>query len=108
MEIIIKAGVKEYLQKADTSRLVISMIPDRTNTCCGTGKTRKFYTPDIRPAKPSEHFGNGFQEFRDDGLEVWISQKAVEGMKGDTITISVKKTFFGQDLECEGIESVFV
>lgn len=107
MKIVIEAAVKEYLEKADTNRLVIAMIPDRTNSCCGTGKTRKFYSPDIRPAKPEEYFGDGFQQLRSDGLEVWISQKAFEGLTGDTVTISVKKTFFSQTLSCEGIESIF-
>jgi len=104
MNIIIEAGVKEYLKKADTNRLVIIMIPNRTSTCCGTGKTRKFYTPEVRPARPEEHFGNGYRNLQLDGLDVWFSQKAFEGMKDSTVTISLKRTLFGEELECKGIE----
>jgi hypothetical protein len=104
MEIIIEAGAIEYLKKADTNRLVISMIPNRTSTCCGTGKTRKFYTPEVRPARPAEYFGNGFRNFQPEGLDVWVSQKAFDCMKDVTVTISLKRTLFGEELECKGIE----
>jgi len=102
--IIIETGVKEYLKKAGTDGLVISMIPGRTSACCGTGKTRKFYTPEVRPAKPEESFGNGYRNFRQDGLDVWVSRKAWEGMKDGTVIVSLKRTLFGEELECKGIE----
>lgn len=108
MDIRIEAGVKEYMKKADSDRLVISMIPDRTNTCCGTGKTKKFYSPDIRPAKQEEEFGKNYRKFRSDGLDVWVSEKAFAGMNLDTtLTVSVKKTLFDEYLECQGIGPVF-
>lgn len=106
MKILIEPGVKEYLNRADTDRLVIGMIPDRTNACCGVGETRKFYTPDVRPAKPDEQFGNGFRKFQSDGLDVWVSNKALDGLKDDIVTISLKKSLFSEELECKGIEPV--
>ncbi len=107
MEIVIEAGVKEYLEKADTDSVVISMIPDRTNTCCGTGKTKKFYTPDIRPAKPGERFGRGFRKFQSNGVVVWVSEKALEGSDGRTLTIGIKKAFLKEELEFSGIDILF-
>lgn len=107
MKIVIQAGVKEYLKKADTNRLVISMVPDRTSTCCGTGKTKKFYTPDIRHAKRGEQFGRTYRKFEADGVEIRISEKALAGLKADVLTVSVKKTLFDENLECKGIEPIF-
>ena len=107
MKIVIEPGVKEYLKKAGTNSLIINMIPSRTSAGCGCGKTKKFYAPDIRPAKMEEYFGKEFVEFQSDGLNLWVSRKAVEGSIDDTITISVSKSLFVTRLECKGIELVF-
>lgn len=107
MELVIGTGVKEYLEKVATNRLVINMIPGETSTGCGCGKTKRYYTPDIRPAKMDERFGKGFQKFQSDGLDIWIAEKAKSGSKDGTVTVSFKKTFFIERLECTGIELVF-
>jgi len=107
LEIVIGTGVKEYLKKAATNRLVISMIPGETSTGCGCGKTRRFHTPDIRPAKMEEQFGKGFRKFQSDGLEIWMAEKAWSGANDGTVIVFLKKTFFIERLECTGIEMVF-
>lgn len=107
MEIVIESGVREYLKKSATNCLVIRMIPSRTSAGCGCGKTKKFYTPDIRPAKMEEYFGKEFVKFQSNGLDVWVSRKAIEGLIDDTIIISVSKSFFVTRLECKGIRLVF-
>jgi len=107
LEIVIETGVQEYLKKAATNRLVINMIPGETSTGCGCGKTRRFYTPDIRPAKMEEQFTKGFRRFQSDGLDIWMSEKAWSGANDGTVTVSLKKTFFIERLECTGIKFVF-
>lgn len=108
MEIVIGTGVKEYLEKVATNRMVINMIPGETSTGCGCGKTKRFYTPDIRPAKMDEQFGKGFRKFQSDGLDIWIAEKAFSGTTNEgTVTILLKKIFFIERLECTGIEIVF-
>lgn len=107
MEIMIETGVKEYLEKLATNRLVINMIPGETSTGCGCGKTKRFYTPDIRPAKMDEKFGKGFRKFQSDGLDIWIAEKAWSGSNDSTVTISLRKTFFIERLEFTGIEIMF-
>lgn len=107
MEIVIEAGVKEYLKKASTNRLVINMIPGETSGGCGCGKTRRFYTPDIRPAKSEESFSKGFQKFQSNGIDIWVAKKALSGSNDSTVTVFTTKTFFIEKLECKGIEIVF-
>lgn len=102
MKIIINKDARQYLEKQNSTGIVINMLPDRTSSCCGTGKTKKFYTPFLRPIKPGEQFNNSYAMYQADGITVFIANRAVKEAK-DTIEIFVEKSFLAKELGVKGI-----
>lgn len=106
MKIVVETGVIEYLEKAGTNGLVIDMLPERTSGGCGCGKTKKFYTPYIRPTKNDEQFRKDFQMLQIDGIKIFVVQKAFHAAE-DTITIFIEKTLLIKKLQLKGIPLFF-
>jgi len=104
LNIKIENEAKDYLRKTGTTRLLIDMTPDLTNSGCGCGKTKKFYTPFIREMKPDEHFKN-YTIYQTDIVDVYLSPKALEGAE-DIVTIKLEKTLFFKKLEVQGIQFI--
>ncbi|GMO49308.1 MAG: hypothetical protein Pg6C_11910 [Treponemataceae bacterium] len=97
-------GVKEYLRKAGTDSVVVKLVPDRIPVCCG-GKTRKYYTPYIRPAKPGEQFGSHYEKLASDGVYMFITPYALEAAQGD-VTVSLQHAFAAKKLDVAGIPPI--
>lgn len=104
MIIKVEEDVKAYLEKTGTKRLLIDMTPDMTNSGCGCGKTKKFYTPYIRPLKKDESVDK-YSHFRADQLDLYFSQKAVQA-SDDLVTIKLEKSLFVKNLALEGIRFI--
>ncbi|MBR0598698.1 hypothetical protein [Sinanaerobacter chloroacetimidivorans] len=102
----VDSNVKEYLEKAGSDSLVIEMLPDKTSAGCGCGKTKKFYTPYIRPAKPKEQFGREYEKISQNGLRIFISKMALTAAE-EMVMISIEKTLFIKKLTVTGIPIVF-
>ena len=101
MIIEVEDEVKAYLEKTGTKRLLIDMTPDMTNSGCGCGKSKKFYTPYIRPLKPDEHF-KGFTLYQVNQIDLFLSPKAIEAAE-EKVTIKLEKSLFVKNLVAEGI-----
>ncbi|QOX62130.1 hypothetical protein FRZ06_01575 [Anoxybacterium hadale] len=101
MNIAIEQEAKAYLQKSGIRRLLIDMNPDMTNSGCGCGKSKKYYTPYIRPLKENESYPN-HKVFHVDDMELFLSPKAIEAAK-ETVTIRLERNFFLKNLELDGI-----
>jgi hypothetical protein len=96
--------VKAYLEKTGTNRLLIDMTPDMTNSGCGCGKTKKYYTPYIRAAKADEHFEN-YIHCNINNVDIFLSPKVLEAAE-EIITIRLEKTLFMKKFEVEGIRFI--
>lgn len=93
-----------YLEKTGTRRLLIDMTPDMTNSGCGCGKSKKFYTPNIRPMKAEEQTA-GYTRFEAGPAEIFISSRALEAAD-DVVTVILEKTLFVKKLDLKGIRFV--
>jgi hypothetical protein len=100
----IGAGVQEYLRKAGTDSVVITLIPNRIPVCCG-GQSRKYYTPDIRPAKPGEQFAAMYQKLSAGGVHAYITPRALEAA-GQDIVISLENIMIAKKLSMAGIPPI--
>ena len=97
-------GVKEYLQKAGTDAVVVKLIPNRILVCCG-GRTRKYYTPDIRLAKLGERFDNRYEKLAGGGVYMFITPQALAFAEGD-LEISLEEVFVAKKLSLAGIPPI--
>lgn len=104
MIIELDAGVKAYLEKTGTKRLLIDMTPDMTNSGCGCGKSKKYYTPYLRALKANEQVGN-CTHFQIDQVDIFLSPKAIQAAE-DLIKIKLEKNLFVKKLELEGIRFI--
>jgi hypothetical protein len=100
----IDEGVKEYLHNAGTDSVVVKLVPNRIPVCCG-GKTRKYYTPYIRPAKPGEQFGGRYKKLAAGGVYVFITPYALEAAEGN-LTVSLENALVTKKLDLTGIPPV--
>jgi hypothetical protein len=101
LNITIEQEAKLYLQKSGISRLLIDMTPDMTNSGCGCGKSKKYYTPYIRPLKERETYQN-YLHISLDGIQLLLSPKAVEAAQEEVI-IRLEKNLFIKNLVLKGI-----
>lgn len=101
MIIKLDENAKAYLEKTGTQRLLIDMTPDMTNSGCGCGKSKKFYTPYIRALRTDEKIFN-CTRFEDGQVEIFLSPKAIEASE-DLVTVKLEKNLFMKKLELEGI-----
>ncbi len=104
MIIKIQENAKEYLEKTGTKKLLIDMTPDMTNSGCGCGKTKKFYTPCIRAMKADEHFRE-YKQYSIDDVNIFLSPKVLDAAE-DVVIIKLEKTLFMKKLELEGIRFI--
>ena len=100
----IGAGVQEYLRKAGTDSVVITLIPNRIPVCCG-GQSRKYYTPDIRPAKPGEQFTSRYEKLSAGDVHAYITPRALESAAQD-IVISLENIVLVKKLIMTGIPPI--
>ena len=106
MIIKMEPEVLTYLDKLGTKRLLIDMTPDMTNSGCGCGKTKKFYTPYIRVMKADEHFAN-YIHYNTENVDIFLSPKVLDAAE-DIIVIQLEKTLFMKKLEVKGIGFIVV
>lgn len=101
MKVRLDREAKAYLEKTGVKRLLITMSPDVTNTGCGCGRTKKYYTPYIRPLKEREEYKDHLR-MQIDNIELLISPKAQQASDGE-IRIRLEKSLFVKNLALEGI-----
>ncbi|MEL7654893.1 MAG: CC/Se motif family (seleno)protein [Bacillota bacterium] len=101
MIITMEEEVKNYLDKNGAKKLLIDMTPDLTNSGCGCGKAKKYYTPYIRIMKSDEYYKD-YTLYHTDNADIFLSPKVLEAAE-DVIKIKLEKTLFMKKLEVEGI-----
>jgi hypothetical protein len=101
LNIAIEQEAKAYLQKSGIRRLLIDMNPDMTNSGCGCGKSKKYYTPYIRALKENESYKN-LKLIHVDDTQLFLSPKAIEASK-EIVTIRLETNFFIKNLVLDGI-----
>ena len=104
MIIKIEEDAKAYLKKNSIKKLLIDMVPDLTNSGCGCGKTKKFYTPYIRAMKPDEHYTN-FMFYQTDIVDIYLAPRVHEAAE-DIITVKLEKNLFIKKIDLEGIRFI--
>ena len=104
MNIITMEDAAKYLRKTGTRKLLIDMTPDMTNSGCGCGKAKKYYTPYVRHMKAEETYQNYFHYPTKD-VDIYVSPRAMDAAS-DTVTIRLEKTLFIKKLEVDGIKYI--
>lgn len=104
MRIVIEEEATKYLMKTGIRRLLLDMTPDLTNSGCGCGKVKKFYTPYIRTMRQDEHYTNHLI-YHAGTIDVYLSPKAQEAAE-DIVTIKLEKTLFLKKLDVSGLQFI--
>lgn len=105
MKIILEESVKVYLNKNHSQTLVVDMIREETSSGCSCGMTKKYYTPFVRIGKTQEKLSSKYTKYEVDGIDVFMTQRAVSDAE-NSVTIYLEKTLFIKQLAIKGIKRI--
>lgn len=105
MKVTIENDVLEMMKKTNATCLIVEALWGETGGGCGSGRSRGFYSTDVREGFPGHEPGEHFEKYEAEGVDVFINRHALPAIEGD-LRIFIEKNFFTKRIAVEGIREL--